>query len=431
MPLTILNINSMGAGTRYTSTADDTDYTVLRDVIVASSSNDGFGFYLTGNNNDVEVRGTVSALYPAFLGGGQDDVGEHLHVKATGALIGSFTGASLYGSSRVENEGEIRGVTYGLALNLGATSTGRIVNDGLIQGYETGLVTSGLSGAIATLINDGTIQGGLRSYSGREGEDRVTNTGRMIGDVLLGEGNDRFDNRGGLVRGTVHGGLGDDVFVPGASAEAFSGGVMGGTLTAGDGMDTLVFASRSGVRVSLTDSDGSGNTGWAKGDAYLGFEQVLGSDGGSDVLIGDDLANRLEGRRGADTLLGRAGEDSLAGGGGWDRLTGGAGDDQFVYTSPKHGGDRITDFGSDSGNNDSIRIDASSFGGSLMAGDLEASQFRTRGDNRARDGNDRFIFRTTDETLWFDRNGSADGGLIQLADLQDGARVSYTDIYLF
>ena len=62
---------------------------------------------------------------------------------------------------------------------------------------------------------------------------------------------------------------------------------------------------------------------------------------------------------------------------------------------------------------------------------MAASQFRARGDNHAQDGNDRFIFRTTDETLWFDRNGSAAGGLTLLADLQDGAVVAFTDIDLF
>ena len=46
-----------------------------------------------------------------------------------------------------------------------------------------------------------------------------------------------------------------------------------------------------------------------------------------------------------------------------------------------------------------------------MAGPLPISQFRSQASNVAQDADDRFIFRTTDTTLWFDVNGNAAGGL--------------------
>ena len=50
--------------------------------------------------------------------------------------------------------------------------------------------------------------------------------------------------------------------------------------------------------------------------------------------------------------------------------------------------------------------------------------------NVAEDIDTRFIFRTTDETLWFDKNGSRAGGLTLIADLQNNAAVSHDDILL-
>ena len=90
----------------------------------------------------------------------------------------------------------------------------------------------------------------------------------------------------------------------------------------------------------------------------------------------------------------------------------------------------ISDFLGVAGNNDSFQISAAGFGGGLVAGALAAGQFQTRADNLAQDGDDRFIFRTTDQTLWFDANGNLAGGLLMVADLQSGAVVTAGDILL-
>lgn len=49
----------------------------------------------------------------------------------------------------------------------------------------------------------------------------------------------------------------------------------------------------------------------------------------------------------------------------------------------------------------------------------------------AQDGNDFFIFRTTDQTLWFDVDGNPGTAPILIADLQVGVTVTSSDIVIF
>jgi Ca2+-binding RTX toxin-like protein len=158
---------------------------------------------------------------------------------------------------------------------------------------------------------------------------------------------------------------------------------------------------------------------------------TLSGAAGDDHLHGQGGGDRLSGGGGDDRLKGREGEDWLKGGAGQDTLTGGIDSDAFVFGAPSEGGDVITDFGKVPFNNDYFRINATGFGGGLVAGTtLDASRFQVRDDNIAQDSDDRFIFRTTDATLWFDSNGNAAGGLTMVADLQAGATVTAGDILL-
>jgi Ca2+-binding RTX toxin-like protein len=124
----------------------------------------------------------------------------------------------------------------------------------------------------------------------------------------------------------------------------------------------------------------------------------------------------------------------LLGQDGADVLTGGTGDDLFRYTLASHGGDTITDFGAATGNNDRFSIDASGFGGGLAGGSLSASQFvlRTTNSNAATDSNDRFIFNSVTNTLWFDVDGTGATGPVLIATLQaNAADLTVDDIWLF
>ena len=90
----------------------------------------------------------------------------------------------------------------------------------------------------------------------------------------------------------------------------------------------------------------------------------------------------------------------------------------------------IGDFLGVSGNNDRLVFWAPAFGGGLVPGALPAAQFQSRADNLAQDADDRFIFRTTDQTIWFDDDGNAGHAPVLIADLQAGATVTSADIFI-
>ena len=120
-------------------------------------------------------------------------------------------------------------------------------------------------------------------------------------------------------------------------------------LDGGEGSDTASYIDApSAVTANLAVP--AFNNGEAIGDQYISIENLEGSFF-ADQLIGNGLANRLdgvdgddiiEGLAGDDTLLGNFGSDNLDGGDGndvldgqdgSDTLTGGAGADRFVFAT--------------------------------------------------------------------------------------------------
>jgi Ca2+-binding RTX toxin-like protein len=171
------------------------------------------------------------------------------------------------------------------------------------------------------------------------------------------------------------------------------------------------------------------NTHEAAGDLYIGIENVIGSNVGADRIYGDTAVNTLEGRGGADGLYGGDGNDVLAGGAGIDTMTGGLGGDTFVFDQFSDCGDKITDFNNVTGDNDVIQIRASRFGGGLTGGFLKLGELVQRGDHVANLATDRFIFDTTDKSLWFDQDGTGTKAAILVADLQFSASFDSFDIF--
>ena len=406
-----------GPGTRVTL-ADGDGVWVSRNGLVGSTDN-GIAISGAGSGHIVQIEGAVSGLYGVQLGDNATlDFGNAVVVASTGVVYGSVYGVVMFGAdARLDNFGLINGGVYFDGVGLGMS---RIDNAGDIIDNTTAVSHFGFE--TLSLSNTGTIRGVGQAFFSESNTaiDLIRNSGEMIGDILLGGGNDTYDGRGGFIDGIVYGQAGNDMFRPGSGIDVFDGGA---------GIDTLDFRSTAGVRVYL---NGSGpNTGTAAGDEYTGIETVLGSATGNDLLAGDTGNNILRGLGGVDTLLGGSGIDNLGGGAGIDRLSGGLGDDRFVFQALSESGDVISDFGAVVGNNDRFYFDDAGFGGGLLIGALAAGQFQTRADNLAQDANDRFIFRTTDQTLWFDANGNVAGGLTLVADLQIGATVTAADILIF
>ena len=413
----VVNSDISGPGIRVALGTID-DLWVGRSGLIVSTTNSD-AIVGTGSDHSVHIEGAVSGFFGVVLGDDQaTDARNSVVIASTGVVYGSAYGVYMIGSSsNLTNFGMISGT---VAMSGVGPGISRLYNGGDIFSDAQGIVRSGSETLSCT--NTGTIRGPVEAYVsfGLTAIDLIRNQGVMAGDIRLGGGNDSYDGRGGFVDGTVFGEAGNDVFRPGSGIELFDGGA---------DTDTLDFRSTAGVRVYL-DRSGQ-NTGTATGDNYVGIETVLGSATGNDVLAGDSGNNILRGLGGVDTLSGGSGIDNLGGGAGIDRLIGGLGNDGFVFQALSECGDVITDFRNLAGDNDDVRIAAAGFGGGLLVGALPAAQFQTRADNIAQDGNDRFIFRTTDQTLWFDANGNVAGGLMLVADLQTGATVTAGDILIF
>lgn len=399
---------------------------------------------------DLDIYGTVSADYSAISIDGtidrsdlflartatvtglnaihieQDVGGSGGRIVNNGEIYGAISAISYVAPSSdaspaafsVSNSGFIYGGSYSISVMYGDF---HLVNTGDIYGYVT--VYSGES----FIENRGTIDGGINLGANN---DRVVNRGEIFGGISMGAGNDIYDGRYGFVAESsqtgpiiagawVYGGEGNDNFINSTFEDNFDGG---------SGVDTLRFDGSNAAIVFLDGNEGGGS---ALGDIYRNIENVVGSATGADIINGSSAGNALNGRGGNDVLRGLGGSDQLIGGVGIDSLSGGAGNDYFTFLNIGEGGDRIADFGNVSGNNDSIRISASGFGLSLPVGQLAATYFRSGTTNLAQDADDRFVFRTTDKTLWFDADGRGGSAPILIADLQDNATFNQTDILIF
>jgi hypothetical protein len=91
--------------------------------------------------------------------------------------------------------------------------------------------------------------------------------------------------------------------------------------------------------------------------------------------------------------------------------------------------DSILDFSGTGGGNDVIDILASAFG-DLTPGALSANQFSTDASGAFTDSTQRFSFDQSNHTLYYDGDGSGDGGAVALARLENGANLINGDIHL-
>jgi Ca2+-binding RTX toxin-like protein len=126
---------------------------------------------------------------------------------------------------------------------------------------------------------------------------------------------------------------------------------------------------------------------------------------------------------GLDTLNGNGGDDLLIGNAGSDRLTGGAGADRFRFLTVNERIDTIVDFVVA---DDTIEV-AAGFGGGLMAGSpIGSNQFVIS--SSAVDSSDRFIYDSSNGSLWFDRDGTGSNSQVKIATLSTGLSLTTDDI---
>ncbi len=151
--------------------------------------------------------------------------------------------------------------------------------------------------------NTGTIESsGATAVHGGSEDDRLTNTGTIIGGIDLGDGSNLYDGRGGTVAGDILLGAGNDTVYA---------GTITGAVDLEDGHDLY---------------DGRGGT--VTGDILLGA--------GNDTAYGGAEGEWFFGDAGHDLMDGGAGNDTFTidvadpgAAGGEDTALGGAGDDTF------------------------------------------------------------------------------------------------------
>jgi Ca2+-binding RTX toxin-like protein len=214
----------------------------------------------------------------------------------------------------------------------------------------------------------------------------------------------------------LNGTSGDDTILGLAGNDTLN--TIGGTdfYDGGTGNDTfdLAIAGAAGVTVSFAAGTISGGLS----GTFVNIERVLGT-GGADSLIG---------AAGNQNLSAKGGNDRLEGGDGNDTLWGGNGADSFVFREfGTANADRVSDFASGT---DKIVLDAavmSALGanGVFAAGD---DRFAANSTGTAQDAEDRVVFNTATNQLFYDADGNGSGAAVLIATLVSGATLVATDI---
>ena len=355
------------SGDAFTGTGPDTLIVDANAFLISESG--GNGARLSGSWT-VTINGTVAGFGSLRNGLSVSALSiadvSNVKIGKTGDIFGDRFGVSVDQAGILTNRGSVSGGSLGIEVDGTGNGILTIKNFGSIESNDHAV---SLNAGIVNLFNTGTIKGAagqLSIFGG--GETHITNSGTLIGDVLLGSVDDTFSNfakvgkiiKSGFVAGEIDLGGGADLFIGGANSEtvrdgggsdifklgggndiylaAKNGGVDGADIVSGGkGIDTYDASGGSSQTINLNEHFAAGGVG---NDTFTGFENVIGGNGG-DSLIGSDGANRL---------TSGTGEDIFDGLGGRDILTGGAGADTFRLFALSDSGtkaasrDFITDF---------------------------------------------------------------------------------------
>ena len=178
--------------------------------------------------------------------------------------------------------GEIQGVSGGIALSNLSNSLS------MGDGSELTTTTLMVRGPGSLLDTDGSVGGDVIELIGDIGRQVILNERALIeASISLGGGDDKVTNAFGTYGGSIDLGDGDDeleVFLLAADeagGEASVGGRIAGSVTGGEGIDTIRYSLESG-EVTLSASQ-IGDVGAAS--APTGFERI--AKGGAGTVIFD------------------------------------------------------------------------------------------------------------------------------------------------
>ncbi len=297
---------------------------------------------------------------------------------------------------------------------LGGKGADRIAGDAgndVIYGATPASVQRALLSIVISYNGDNDTNIGAQAHTGLAGDMATVD---LSVDILEGgAGNDYLHGGGGSDQMT--GGIGNDTFIVDSPGDKVFE-------TAGQGADA-VYSSASYTL--------------AAGQHIETISTTLTTGTGTINLVGNELAQRINGNNGAnavygmggnDTLYGYAGNDWIKGGPGNDILYGGAGLDNFIFDAALSATinlDRIGDFNVAQ---DTIRIDNAVMPGlGTTLGTLASGKFWKSTAGVAHDVDDRIIYDTDTGRLFYDSNGNAAGGAIQFAVLAPNLALAYAD----
>ncbi len=347
----------------------------------------GLGFFGYGvpiiNDGLIDVRGqttTIGVLVqtqntdfgPAITNGGTIHV-----VSASGAAEGVVSSGEfgVFNDGTIDVSGQLGsiGVTAGdpgLFQNTGSIVVHDLTAGGLGIGVQfnttmnahflnAGLIQADLAISVDQSDPAGTRTADLNIYE---------NTGHIVGDIDLNQGNQTLLNENSIV-GATDLGSGDDVYDGrhGTETGLLQGGFGNDTLMGGAGFD------------NLQGNQGDDSLSGGAGDDYVvggkDNDQQFGDDGddivwgnlGNDTLDGGNGNDQVRGGQGDDSLSGGLGDDFISGDRGNDTESGGAGADIF-HTFSGAGVDRVLDFNLAEG--DRVMVDpGTTFSVSQVGGD--------------------------------------------------------------
>lgn len=152
-------------------------------------------------------------------------------------------------------------------------------------------------------------------------------------------------------------------------------------------------------------------------------------------IDGTDFADKIYGNGGNDFLVGHHGDDLVSGGSGadtiyggqdHDKLIGGTGADEFMFNKADAvDSDTVMDF---KHKVDKIGLDSEAYLG-LQPGALSKAEFFVGA--KAHDSTDHVIYNSATGNLYFDPDGKGGDAQILLATLDNHAKLTASDFFIF
>ena len=116
----------------------------------------------------------------------------------------------------------------------------------------------------------------------------------------------------------------------------------------------------------------------------------------------------------------------LIGGAGNDVLDGSTGADRFHFNNVSEGGDFLKKFGA----TDVLSFDSAGFG-DIAKGAVSDTIFWSSRSGKAHDADDRFIYNTKTDSLWFDADGNGAIAAVMIVDFTNNFNLTAADITVF